>query len=289
MKYDYQDLLKKEIQMDLESEPIKARATICVPNYKTLDFTKICLRSIRKFTNYPHDVIVVDNDSADESLNYLKSLPWIRLIDRKFVDGELTGSEAVGSAYDMALKECNTEFFVTMHTDTFVRRQNWLTELIKYFGDTDDITCVGSGKIELKPQWQIVLKKATDVAMLKRKIMRDPALKGKFRYHNRTICCVYRTAVLKQNNLSFMPDHERALTAGRGLYFDLVDNGHKTVELPSAVMAKYAIHLDHATQAINPNEFALRKKTVRKCNRIIEKIMSSQITQDILSDNSLDR
>jgi hypothetical protein len=75
---------------------------------------------------------------------------------------------------------------------------------------------------------------------------------------------------------------------GRGLYFELVDNGHKTVELPSKVMTKYAIHLDHATQAINPKEFALRKKTVRKCNRIIEKIMSSQITKDILADDSLD-
>jgi hypothetical protein len=275
--------------MDLESEPIKARATICIPSYKTLDFTKICLRSIRKFTNYPYDVIVVDNDSRDESLNYLKSLPWIRLIDRKFEDCELTGSEAVGSAYDMALKECNTEFFVALHTDTFVRTQNWLTELIKYFGNTEEIACVGSGKIELKPQWQITLKKVTDFGMLKRKIMRDPALKGKFRYHNRTICSVYRTAVLKQNNLSFMPNKAKGLTAGRGLYFDLVDNGHKTVELPSKIMKKYAIHLDHATQAINPNEFTLRKKTVRKCNRIIEKIMSSQITKDILADDSLDR
>ena len=274
--------------MDLESEPIKERATICVPNYKILDLTKICMRSIRKFTNYPHDVIVVDNDSADGSLKYLKSLPWIRLIDRQFKNGELTGSDAVGSAYDMALKECNNEFFVALHTDTFVRRKNWLIELIKYFGDTEDITCVGSGKIELKPQWQIILKKATDVAMLKRKIMRAPVLNGKFRYHNRTICSVYRTAVLKQNNLSFMPNKEKGLTAGRGLYFDLIDNGHKTVELPPDIMAKYAIHLDHATQAINPNEFALRKKTVRKCNRMIEKIMSSQITRDILADDSLD-
>jgi GT2 family glycosyltransferase len=48
---------------------IKAKATICIVNYKTPDFTKLCLRSIRKFTDYPYEVIVVDNGSNDESLD----------------------------------------------------------------------------------------------------------------------------------------------------------------------------------------------------------------------------
>ena len=58
------------------------KAAICIVNYKTLDFTRLCLRSIRKFTRYPHEVTVVDNDSQDESLEYLKSLEWIRLLER---------------------------------------------------------------------------------------------------------------------------------------------------------------------------------------------------------------
>lgn len=33
-----------------------------------------CLRSIRKFTDYPYEVLVIDNDSQDDSLRYLKSL-----------------------------------------------------------------------------------------------------------------------------------------------------------------------------------------------------------------------
>ena len=49
----------------------KGKAAICIVNYKTLDFTRLCLRSIRKFTNFPYEVIVVDNDSQDESLEGL--------------------------------------------------------------------------------------------------------------------------------------------------------------------------------------------------------------------------
>lgn len=62
---------------NINKEPLmpqleKGKAAICIVNYKTLDFTRLCLRSIRKFTTYPYEVIVVDNDSRDESLKYIR-------------------------------------------------------------------------------------------------------------------------------------------------------------------------------------------------------------------------
>ena len=51
------------------------QVTIIVPNYKTYQLTKVCLRLLRKNTDLNHaDVIVVDNNSNDESSKYLKSL-----------------------------------------------------------------------------------------------------------------------------------------------------------------------------------------------------------------------
>ena len=41
--------------------------------------------------------------------------------------------------------------------------------------------------------------------------------------------------------------------------------GYKTVELPPVIMGQYVIHPARATQAVNPREFRLRKKTIRKC------------------------
>lgn len=59
------------------------QVTIIVPNYKTYQLTKVCLRLLRKNTDLNHaDVIVVDNNSNDESSKYLKSLKWIKFIHR---------------------------------------------------------------------------------------------------------------------------------------------------------------------------------------------------------------
>ena len=79
------------------------------------------------------------------------------------------------------------------------------------------------------------------------------------------------------------------LTSGKKLYFELIERGYKTVELAPAVMKQYIIHLAHATQVVNCEEFALRRKTIRKYNRLINKIMSSATTQAILTDESLDK
>ena len=267
---------------------IKAKATICVVNYKTLDFTRLCLRSIRKFTKYPCEVIVVDNDSKDESLEYLKSLSWIRLIERHHKPGQPRGSFDEGAALDLGLENCDSEFFISMHSDTFVQKENWLTDLIGCFGNDENVACVGSGKIELTPKWRIILKKATDLKALMRKISQNQAVKDKFRYYNRAICCLYRTDILRREKLSFLMGRERGLTTGQKLYFELLDRGYKTVELPTSIMAQYIIHLAHATQAINPQEFTLQKRTIKKYNRIIDKILSLEIIQNILTDDSLD-
>ena len=271
------------------SNLIKGKATICIVNYKTLDFIRLCLRSIRKFTKYPYEVIVVDNDSQDESLKYLKSLNWIRLIERRAGANEPGGGYAHAAGLDLGLEDCNTEFFVSMHSDTFVRKDNWLEGLIYYFGRDESIVCVGSGKIELIPKWRILLKKATDFRTFKRRVLREQDPVGKFRYYNRTICSLYRTDILHRERLSFLMDRDKGLTGGKKLYFKLVDRGHKTVELPPSVMGRFIYHLAHATQVVNQSEFNLRSRTKRKINRNIKKIMNSQQVQEIMTDSSLDK
>ena len=266
---------------------IKQKATICVVNYKTLDFTRLCLRSIRKFTTYPYEVLVIDNDSQDESLDYLKSLSWIRLIERKGPT-DSSGGYAHSAALDLGLENCDTEFFISMHSDVFIHKQNWLRSLLSYFNGDEDIACVGTGKIELERKWRAVLKKATDLRTFRRKLFRQPDPLGKYRYYNRTICALYRTEILRREGLSFLMDRDKGLTSGKKLYFELVDRDCKTIELPCSTFRQYLLHLAHATQVINPQEFTLRKRTIKKCNRLLDKIMSSEPFKSILQDDSLD-
>ena len=270
------------------SDLIKAKATICIVNYKTLELIRLCLRSIRKFTHYPYEVLVIDNNSKDESLDYLRTLNWIRLIERD-TQNDHGGGHSHAVALELGLEKCNTEFFISMHSDTIVQKENWLRDLIGYFENNEKIACVGSDKIELTPKWRQLLKKTTDFKTFKRKLLKTPDPLGKYRYYNRTLCCIYRTGILKTEDLSFLAERDKGLTAGKKLYFDLVDRGYKTVELPAAVMGQYIIHLAHATQVINIDEFTLRRRTIRKANRLIRKITASELTQTLLADNSLDQ
>jgi hypothetical protein len=264
------------------------KATICIVNYKTLDFTRLCLRSIRKFTDCPYELIVVDNDSNDESVEYLRSLKWIRLIERPHQPGSPRGSFDHSAALDLGLNCCNTEFFVVMHSDTFVIKHGWLTELLSFFGDNEKIACVGSGKIELTPKWQILVQKLTDFKALGRKLFGTPSQRARLRYYNRTICCLYRTGILRHEGLSFLMGKDEGLTVGQKLYFELIDRGFQTVELPPSVMGRYVVHLAHATQAVNLQEFKLAARTISKYNRAIDKVMSSPLIHDIINDDSLD-
>jgi glycosyltransferase involved in cell wall biosynthesis len=270
------------------TEPTKAKATIGIVQYKTLEFTRLCLRSIRKFTSYPCEVIVVDNDSADASLDYLRKLKWIRLLERKPQADELGGGYAHAAALDMALAQCNTEFFVSLHSDVFIKRAGWLGDLIAYFGDDEKTACVGTGKIELQPYWRIWLKENLDFNALQRKLLcrKDPL--GKYKYFNRTIYSIYRTEVLRREGLTFLMGRKQGMTAGRKLYFDLLDRGYKTVELPQRLVGKYVVHLAHATQAANPDEFSLRKRTVFKYRKQLDKVMNSEVFAGIAADASLD-
>jgi len=243
---------------------VKGKATICIVNYRTLDFTRLALRCIRKYTKYPYEVIVVDNDSRDESLEYLKSLKWMRLLERSTTE-DVSPSRSHSAALELGYENCSTEFFVSMHSDAFVHRENWLTDLIGYFSGDERIACVGSGKLELTPRWRILLKKATDWRTFKRKLLRTPDPNGRYRYYNRTICCLYRTEILRNEDLSFLTDQEKGLTSGEKLYFSLVDRGYPTVELPASVMGRPSVSL---LRQCYPRPYKACSPTTHSTNRL---------------------
>ena len=71
-------------------------------------------------------------------------------------------------------------------------------------------------------------------------------------------------------------------------FISQLDRGYKAIDLPSSIMGQFTYHLAHATQVVNPQEFTLRKRTVRKCNRIVDKMMASERIQNIITDDTLD-
>jgi glycosyltransferase involved in cell wall biosynthesis len=262
--------------MKMDNGLAKGKVSICVVNYKTEELTRVCLKSIRANTDYPdYEVIVVDNDSGDTSLEYLRSLKWIRLIERHG-DVPEGGSPAQGTALDIGLKNASGEFFVAMHSDTFIRRADWLDFLIGKLSENSS-ACAGSGKLDIKPEWQKTLKRFTDL----RGLLRFIAGGKRDSFYIRAICAIYRTGVLLEENLGFAKNTDK-ITCAKQLYLDLLGKNYKCNAISSAEMSRYVYHLEHATMASNP-ELKVRTRTRRKYAKVLEKVMASTEIQRIKS------
>lgn len=106
-----------------------ARASIIVVTYNNLAITRLCLESIVRNTDYPnYEVIVVDNNSSDETPAYLRQMaaqyPHFQIILNSENRG-FAGANNQGLA-------CSTgERFVLLNNDTVVPR-GWLGRLLRH-------------------------------------------------------------------------------------------------------------------------------------------------------------
>lgn len=61
----------------------KSKVSVIVLNYNGLSFLKKCLSSLRNQAYKNYEIIVVDNNSTDGSLEYLKKTSNIKLVQNK--------------------------------------------------------------------------------------------------------------------------------------------------------------------------------------------------------------
>lgn len=266
-----------------------AQVTILIPNYKTLALTQLCLRLLRKNTDPAlAKVIVIDNDSHDESLDYLRTLSWIDLIERKHVADE-TPALSHSRALDLALEKVTTPYVLSIHTDTLVRNKEWLPFLLSHIQNNPNVAGVGSWKLESKPLWKIILKsleKSVQKIYYQLTGKTDHALEGLDHnyYYLRSHCALYRTDLLRQYHTGFSDNNE---VAGKAMHRKLIENGHKMLFLSSEELLKYMDHINHATTVLNP-ELSRNRKSITKGMRRIQKSLDSFHSDLILKDRSLD-
>lgn len=264
------------------------QVTILVPNYKTPEITMICLRLLRKYTNHDlANVVVIDNNSQDESLEFLRRLDWIRLIERDCVPGE-SGVEAHSRALDLALHEVKTPYVLSIHTDTFVKRHDWLEVLLEQFDNTE-VAGVGSWKLESKnairraginfeQSWKYLLHKFFGYQRY------NPQRLDTKSQYLRSHCAIYRMDIIRSVNTSFGDGDD---TAGKVMHQKMQQAGYKMKFLPSEFLGKYVDHLNHATSILNP-ELRRSAKKPQKDQKKIQRKLRGINAMKILGDQSLD-
>ena len=147
----------------------KPRISICIPHWQAQLYMTLCLRSIRKHSaNYDLEVIVVDNGSRDESLDYLRSLPWIRLIERP-EEQPTNWPVNVFTAWDCGLEVATGDYYLTMHSDVFVKRDDWLDPFLREISTGPRAAATGSWKLDLENPFYAWQKRTVGYVIAKTK------------------------------------------------------------------------------------------------------------------------
>lgn len=279
--------------MARESKPV---VSICIPHWQVEELVRICLRAIRKHSQtIPYEVIVVDNGSEDASLDYLRSLSWIRLIER----GRQTPEHwvrAFVSALDVGFAQSHGDYFIIMHTDTLIKRGDWLERLMQPMRDDGQCAASGAWKLEPSRPFYDFVKRATDTKKarlwLKRTFGRGEKVKQRKReLCPRDYCAMYRSSVIREHGLTFMgPDKFRGYTAGETMYYQMKENGYRAEVIGTADMMQYMEHLGHATAGLQPTQRSLNhKRAQRKSERKVTRFFNIPEVKALAADVSLDQ
>jgi GT2 family glycosyltransferase/tetratricopeptide (TPR) repeat protein len=97
--------------------------SIVIPTRGQLEATRACLESIRRHTPEPHELIVVDNASADGTVGYLEAQPDVRLI----ANAENRGFPA---AVNQGIRAATGRQVLLLNNDTVVT-PGWLARLLR--------------------------------------------------------------------------------------------------------------------------------------------------------------
>lgn len=287
------------------------KVTLLIPNYKTPDLTKLCLRLIRKHTNPDLiRVIVIDNDSRDASLEYLRSLSWIELIEREVIPGE-SPPQSHSRALDLALDMVKTPYVLSIHTDTLVTHPDWLRILLFEIEKHPNIAGVGSWKLEKPPSLgkrigksielpvraayyrykknekklkKVELQKSSQHYSLFQTNRDDLNTNGSRYFYLRSHCALYRMDLIKRYNLTFTGGEA---TAGHQMHWLLAEKGHQMIFLSAKYLTNYLVHLNHATMILNP-ELGSSSQAIRKGLKRCKKELQRLDSEKILNDNTLD-
>ncbi len=265
----------------------RPRITICIPHWQVKVLMTICLRSIRKHSErYNLEVIIVDNGSRDDSLDYLRSLQWIRLVERP-EEVPTNWPLNVFTAWDRGLQDATGEYFVTMHSDVFVKRDDWLDPFLREINHDPSVGGVGAWKLNLESPLYTFQKRVFGYATAKIKALfgRKKHVTWKEGHYPRDYCAMYRRDPIVKHNLIFSPVHGGG---GYTIAKQLWDAGYSTRLVSVHELGSQIVHVAHGTAAVVAEKPLNHRRAQKKVERKVAKLFSENWITDLRENASLD-
>jgi glycosyltransferase involved in cell wall biosynthesis/2-polyprenyl-3-methyl-5-hydroxy-6-metoxy-1,4-benzoquinol methylase len=117
--------------------------SIVIPVHNQLEYTRLCIESIRQYTDEPYELIAIDNGSTDGTAKYLDSLADIKVIRNP-------ENRGFPVAANQGMRAAQGEQILLLNNDTIVTT-GWLNRLLRALHSDSQIglagpcsNCVGS-------------------------------------------------------------------------------------------------------------------------------------------------
>jgi glycosyltransferase involved in cell wall biosynthesis len=259
--------------------------TICIPHWQSRSLITPCLRSIRKHSRqYDVEIIVVDNGSRDESLDYLRGLQWIRLIERP-EESPSNWPHNIRTAWDLGVREANGRYFVTMHSDVFVKRDVWLRPFLQRIENQPKVAGVGAWKMDLQHPLYVWQKELVSSILDKIRGKRTSTAYGLF---PRDYCAMYRRDIIVGHSLQFSLEPAE-FGGGYEISRQLWGLGYTTSMIPVRELARHLVHIAHGTAGIGAGKSLSRKRNQRKAEKRVERLFAENWVRELMVDASVDQ
>jgi GT2 family glycosyltransferase/tetratricopeptide (TPR) repeat protein/2-polyprenyl-3-methyl-5-hydroxy-6-metoxy-1,4-benzoquinol methylase len=129
--YTYQYLVRARIC----EPPNRGLTSIIIVTHNQLEYTRQCLDSVRRLTDEPYELIVVDNASTDGTREYLSAMPGLHLIPNDTNRG-------FPAAVNQGITSSKGDQILLLNNDTVVST-GWLCRLLRALHGDRSIGLVG--------------------------------------------------------------------------------------------------------------------------------------------------
>ncbi len=102
--------------------------SIIIPVYNESGHLKACLNSIQKQTVMPNEVIVVDNNSTDDSVKIAKQFNFVRIVTEK--------QQGIIYARDAGFNATQTDIIGRIDSDSLLPK-DWVERVLEFYSDKD--------------------------------------------------------------------------------------------------------------------------------------------------------
>jgi O-antigen biosynthesis protein len=132
------DKLPQEQPLSIVSPP--GLASILVPCCGQLEYTKLCVPSLLKYTRQPYEIIFLDIGSLDGTAEYLAGVATAAQVRIKIV--RTPTDIGIPQAIQNTLQQARGEYIVLLNNDTILC-ENWLNQLVGLAQLTPAVGMVG--------------------------------------------------------------------------------------------------------------------------------------------------